>query len=79
MITLFVLTTLGSNNVANTDIDTPNVAVEPGFEKELSDLINKHSIENNSNTPDFLLAKYLIGCLTVYASATQARDDWYKE
>jgi len=49
------------------------------FEKELCDLINKHSLESESNTPDYLLAKYLVGCLSLFASATLARDDWRGE
>lgn len=46
------------------------------FEKELEKLINKYSIENGSNTPDFLLTKYLMGCLHNYNSATNARDKY---
>lgn len=33
------------------------------FRDDLQKLINKHSIENDSNTPDFVLAQYLIDCL----------------
>ena len=47
------------------------------FEKELSALINKHSIENESNTPDWLLAQYLISCLAAFTVATQQRETWY--
>ena len=34
------------------------------FRKELEDLINRFSKENGSNTPDFILAEYLEGCLS---------------
>ena len=47
------------------------------FKKELSDLINIYSKENDSNTPDFLLAKYLNGCLKNYNRVVIARDKWY--
>jgi hypothetical protein len=47
------------------------------FEKELKNLINKHSIENESNTPDFILSKYLIGCLKAFTTTTQQRETWY--
>ena len=47
------------------------------FEKELSTLINRHSMENESNTPDGLLAQYLVGCLAVFTTATQQRETWY--
>ena len=50
---------------------------ETEFERELKELINKHSVENDSDTPDWLLAKYLTGCLTVYTSVVMAREKWY--
>lgn len=46
------------------------------FLKELSQLINKYSKENESNTPDFILAKYLEHCLNAFNVATYSRDDW---
>jgi len=47
------------------------------FEKELEMLINKHSKENESDTPDFILEQYLKVCLANYAEAIKARDKWY--
>lgn len=47
------------------------------FEKELEDLINTHSMENASNTPDFILAQYLKGCLETFNVAIQQRENWY--
>lgn len=47
------------------------------FAKELEQLLNKHSVENNSGTPDFLLAGYLVGCLAVYEEITCQRDAWH--
>lgn len=47
------------------------------FKKELEQLINKHSIENESNTPDFILANYVRNCISIFGSAVLARDDWY--
>ena len=47
------------------------------FTQELSDLINKYSQEGNSNTPDFILAEYLMDCLRSYNIAITARDNWY--
>lgn len=37
--------------------------ITPAFVHELTQLINKHSLENNSNTPDYILADYLANCL----------------
>ena len=47
------------------------------FEKELAALINKYSRENESNTPDFILATFLRGCLDVFNGAIRQRESWY--
>jgi len=54
------------------------VESEPSFEKELEHLINKHSMENGSNTPDFILAEYMSACLKAYSKAVTTRDNWHK-
>jgi hypothetical protein len=48
------------------------------FKDDLRDLINKHSLEGASGTPDFVLADYLVGCLRVYNYASQACDHFYR-
>lgn len=47
------------------------------FRNELESLINQHSMENGSNTPDFLLAGYLQSCLDAFDHAVCERDKWY--
>jgi hypothetical protein len=47
------------------------------FRHELEALINKHSIENASNTPDFILCQYLIDCLKAFDRAVIARQKWH--
>lgn len=47
------------------------------FIKELEAIINKYSMENASNTPDFILAQYLCNCLRAWEEATQQREIWY--
>jgi hypothetical protein len=44
------------------------------FIKELEALINKHSMENGSDTPDYVLADFLSACLNTFDKATIARD-----
>jgi hypothetical protein len=39
--------------------------------------INCESRENASNTPDFILASYLVQCLESYEAAVNAREKWY--
>jgi hypothetical protein len=56
---------------------TPEEVKKRGqFMQELVFLINRHSIENGSNTPDFLLAEYLLGCLSIYEHTVQKRDQF---
>ena len=47
------------------------------FKSELESLINKYSRENDSNTPDFILAQYIENCLASFAQAIQQRETWY--
>ena len=47
------------------------------FDQELTTLLNQHSIENDSNTPDFILAQFLLGCLAVFNVAVQQRESFY--
>lgn len=49
----------------------------PTFTKELQTLLNCRSMENGSDTPDFLLADYLDGCLQNWNTATRAREAYY--
>ena len=49
------------------------------FETELSRLINKYSMESGSNTPDFILARYLVGCLKAFNDTVEIREQWYKQ
>lgn len=47
------------------------------FEEALENLINVYSIENESNTPDFILASYLRDCLDAFNDANRLREKWY--
>lgn len=47
------------------------------FIRELTSLLNKYSKENLSKTPDFILAKYLIGCLRTFNYVVNDREKWY--
>jgi hypothetical protein len=53
--------------------------IQPTFESELTALINRYSLENDSDTPDFMLARYLIACLAAWNAATTDRDHWLSE
>jgi len=47
------------------------------FERELESLLNSYSKENESDTPDFMLAEYLKNCLESYTIAVTKRDKWF--
>lgn len=51
--------------------------VKPDFRQELKQLINKHSQEQYSNTPDFILVEYILMCLQVYGNTVNRRDEFY--
>jgi hypothetical protein len=48
-----------------------------GFTSELSCLLNRHSMESASGTPDFILAAYLANCLLAWNQSMQEREAWY--
>lgn len=47
------------------------------FRKEIEIAINSHCLENGSDTPDFILAEYLIDCLRIFDKAVNRREIWY--
>ena len=47
------------------------------FQKEITHVINKFSLENTSNTPDFILSSYLLKCLAAFDDAFTQRRSWY--
>jgi hypothetical protein len=47
------------------------------FTKELEILINKFSMENGSNTPDFILSNFLSSCLLNFNETLKEREQWY--
>lgn len=54
-----------------------NKNIETKFRDELTILLNKNSKENGSNTPDFILAEYMINCLNNFDNTIIAREQFY--
>ena len=48
------------------------------FEEELKSLLNRYGKERGSNTPDFILAAYLLSCLATWEARVNERDRWYQ-
>lgn len=44
------------------------------FESELRRLIGQYFQDHISNTPDFILSQYILGCLLSFNVAVQQRD-----
>lgn len=44
---------------------------------KLEHVLNSASAENGSNTPDFILAEYLVACLEAFDHASNARTKWH--
>ncbi len=47
------------------------------FNEELRGLINRACKENDSDTPDFILAKYMCNALNNFNEAVKERELWY--
>jgi hypothetical protein len=54
-----------------------NLEKQKEFEKALAQVINRFSMENESNTPDFILGQFCSTMLGVLAVAIQQRETWY--
>lgn len=47
------------------------------FQSKLAELINCECLENESNTPDYILAQFLKKCLDAFNEATNARSIFF--
>jgi len=47
------------------------------LEHALASALNRDSAENASNTPDWILAQFLLGCLAAWNQGVQQRETWY--
>jgi hypothetical protein len=45
--------------------------------KEIESALNRNCAENGSNTPDFILAEYLMDCLLAFDKTVKRRAQWY--
>lgn len=47
------------------------------FRDEIASVINRHSRENRSNTPDHLLAEFTLDALDAFDRVVNMRETWY--
>lgn len=58
--------------------EVPHIREETrSLETDLEKLLNFHSAEGVSDTPDFVLAQFLMGCLNAWNASVRRRERWY--
>lgn len=50
---------------------------EEALARDLAGVLNSHCVENGSETPDFILADYLVSCIRAWNAAQQGRSTWH--
>lgn len=68
---------LARTNVPDIEITPNGEVMVKGLRHELEHAINRVSAENGSNTPDLILAEFLVSCLAAFDRAVQQRERWY--
>lgn len=56
---------------------TVDPSINTKFHKDLASVLNRYSAENGSDTPDHILANFLLNCLSAFDTAVMARSTWY--
>lgn len=74
---LIIAGTISLSTLKGETVSVSNNTKDSEFEKELESLLNRYSKENGSDTPDFILAEYLIGCLENFNNTVGKRTTWY--
>ena len=62
---------------AQTNQPSEPVSKEYTFRQELTGLINKHNLEQHCNTPDYIIAEYLVNCFNSYCEVKNHNDVWH--
>ena len=55
--------------------------VEDRYERlieEFRKVINRNSLENGSNTPDYILARMIVEFIALYNDTVQLKEEWHK-
>lgn len=67
------------NNIAHISQlpDMPYAADNGDLRRDIAEVINRHSRENGSNTPNYVLAQYLAQCLDAFDTAVNTRAAFY--
>ena len=68
---------LAVENGPPVEITSSGEVMPGGLLERIRAQLNAVSAENGSNTPDFILAEYLVSCLAAYERAVNARERWH--
>lgn len=63
--------------VRNTKTKKEKKEAKLNLYEKIEEVLNIACVEYESNTPDFILAEYLLSCLDAYNKATKKRDKFY--
>ena len=59
-------------------ISKPQEIDANAFTKELEQLLNKYSIDNYMNMPDFMLADYIVTFMVITVNTRRRLEEWEK-
>lgn len=51
----------------------------PTPDVDIARVVNYYSLENGSNTPDWILAEFMLDVVNAFNKATNARTKWYEK
>lgn len=68
---------LNNPNAPAVEITSTGEVVMKGLRHEIEQAVNRVSAENGSNTPDMILADFLVSCLAAFDRAVLSRERWY--
>ena len=59
------------------EAEAPQTRASVPASKEFAGAVNRLSMENGSNTPDWIIGDFIAAVLTAFDSAVNAREKWY--
>lgn len=45
--------------------------------RDLAAVLNRHNVDSDTSTPDFILAEHLADCIAAYALTIRQRQAWF--
>ncbi len=68
---------MDKKDVMEEQIDDVDVRDVSEIESGIAGVINSLCRENDSNTPDFILGEFMVGCLDAFELASNKREVWF--